>query len=63
MSMPARRSESENVQFTITLSKADAERLESLIGKPGRSSTRATVAADIIRIELMRLHETGVIKE
>jgi hypothetical protein len=62
MSMPKRREEPDTVQFTITLNRLDADLLESLIGKPGRKSSRAAIAADMICKELQRLHEIGEFK-
>jgi Arc/MetJ-type ribon-helix-helix transcriptional regulator len=59
MSMPARRTDPDNVQFSITLPRKAADALEVLVQTGLYGSSRATVAAEIIRQHLQELWKSN----
>jgi len=57
--MPGRRSSPDTVQFTITLSRQSVEDIERLMKSGRHGTTRAAVAAEIIRDYFKDLWKAG----
>lgn len=60
--MPRTRAEPDNVQFTITLPRKAAEKLENLIETGLYGSNRAAVASNLILRRLQDLFESGKVQ-